>query len=321
MNAHIMLNKKRAFRSVESIKASEFTRSCVQPYLLAKGFSDIHDERPGHEQIVTAVDPSGRKLRMRVRTCWSWSGQAEAKRRTSACQLTAGNKGGWEATFQRLDVAQQKADVTHLLIVQGDEVGIQLAALVPIRELHGIWQRQREVCAAQIEAGTMGRVRANSAENGDSPTIWLKDERASGGYAVADVLWSWQSIVDVSSMQSSKAMDFCDDTFDDLSIDYSQLGSDGSARVKTIRSEVKRDYRVRAEVLRRARDSGCERRGCGEKRMYTGFLDVHHILGVDKSDRVWNCVALCPNCHREAHFSPDHGAINDELLTFAMRYF
>jgi len=63
----------------------------------------------------------------------------------------------------------------------------------------------------------------------------------------------------------------------------------------------------------------CERPKCGERREYPGFLDVHHILGADKRDRVWNCVALCPNCHREAHYAPDHDSLNAELLTLAGR--
>jgi 5-methylcytosine-specific restriction protein A len=31
-------------------------------------------------------------------------------------------------------------------------------------------------------------------------------------------------------------------------------------------------------------------------------------------------VALCPNCHREAHFAPNRAAINRELLKLAMRH-
>jgi 5-methylcytosine-specific restriction protein A len=49
-------------------------------------------------------------------------------------------------------------------------------------------------------------------------------------------------------------------------------------------------------------------------------FDVHHILGADKSDRIYNCVALCPNCHREVHFAPDHDEVNGKLLDFAMKF-
>jgi len=37
----------------------------------------------------------------------------------------------------------------------------------------------------------------------------------------------------------------------------------------------------------------------------------------DKSDCVWNYMDLYPNCHRESHYSPEHDAINAELLEYA----
>lgn len=86
-----------------------------------------------------------------------------------------------------------------------------------------------------------------------------------------------------------------------------------------LRSSVKRDRRVRAEGVKRTEGaSDCD--GCDASRGFPGFLDVRHILGADKSDWVWNCVALCPNCHREAHFAPDHDAINATLLDYASAY-
>ena len=76
------------------------------------------------------------------------------------------------------------------------------------------------------------------------------------------------------------------------------------------------NHSTREAVARRAAGQ-CERDSCGTRRSYPGFLDVHHILGIEVSDRVWTCVALCPNCHREAHFAPDRDAINAQLRAFA----
>lgn len=120
--------------------------------------------------------------------------------------------------------------------------------------------------------------------------------------------------------QSQRENKPVDDTFDDLpNMDYSSIGSDGAV-VKTImRSETKRDPRVRKAVIIRA-GGRCERTGCGVQRDFIGFLDVHHILGVEKSDRYWNCVALCPNCHREVHAAPNRDEINVALLEYAMTY-
>lgn len=110
-----------------------------------------------------------------------------------------------------------------------------------------------------------------------------------------------------------------DDTYDDLDIDVSLLGSDGAPRLVIQKSGVKRDPAVRREVIRRA-TKGCERSSCTDDRRYSGFLDVHHILGAEESDRVWTCVALCPNCHRAAHYAPDRDALNAELLEFASQF-
>ncbi len=111
-----------------------------------------------------------------------------------------------------------------------------------------------------------------------------------------------------------------DDTFDDLNhIDYSQLGTDGGTVSISIKSYIKRDRQVRLAVINRAQGK-CENVDCGTFRGYNGFLDVHHILGVATSDRYCNCVALCPNCHREAHVSPCKDAFNNRLLHYAAKY-
>jgi hypothetical protein len=111
-----------------------------------------------------------------------------------------------------------------------------------------------------------------------------------------------------------------DDTVNDLpGLDPSTIGSDGAPRVPVLRSGVKRDPRVRTEVRKRSRGT-CERPGCGARRDYPGFIDVHHILAAENSDRSWTCVALCPNCHREAHYAPYQELINAELLQFALQF-
>jgi 5-methylcytosine-specific restriction protein A len=157
--------------------------------------------------------------------------------------------------------------------------------------------------------------------NGSSPTLWLQDDKAP---EVAAALWDHPSVRDLATLEIVTPIDNqqtgLDDTFDDIpGLDYSLLGSDGGAFVAITRSYVKRDQRVRRVVLQRAKGR-CERKGCGATWSFPGFLDVHHILGAGKSDRVWNCVALCPNCHREAHTSPNRDQINEDFLHFALRF-
>jgi 5-methylcytosine-specific restriction protein A len=67
-----------------------------------------------------------------------------------------------------------------------------------------------------------------------------------------------------------------------------------------------RDVAVKAWVLQQAKGR-CE--ACGQPAPFIGsddqpFLEVHHVrqLADNGSDTVTNAVALCPNCHREAHY-------------------
>ncbi|MBJ2160272.1 HNH endonuclease signature motif containing protein [Variovorax sp. IB41] len=319
-----MADGKRPFRKPESYEAERFTRNCIKNLLESRGFANVIDERravggEGQSQLVTATDPSGQQIKMRVRLCWKWAHVPIAKRKTSASQITARVNGDWVGGLDRITARDAAEGVTHSLVVQGDEVEILMAALIPINQLRPIWLKQRDVSIEGIARGKMGRLKQNHSENGDSPTIWLKDERSPGGKSVTDVLWSWPGVEDVVKLTVVHIQEV-DDTFDDLpTIDFSLYGSDGAPRIPTTRSEVKRDRNVRREVIKRA-SNGCERASCTDTRRYPGFLDVHHILGIEKSDRVWNCVALCPNCHREAHFAVDRDDINHRLLVYAKAF-
>lgn len=227
----------------------------------------------------------------------------------------------WDETLEFLVKRDRDEGNTHNLIVQRDGADIVYAALIPREELGAIWRRQRDVSADLIAKGLLGRQRKNHAMNGSSPTIWLQDDRKPHGHEVADVLWNWPGVIDLAKLATTPTLgeEPIDDTYDDCPVsDAWQFGSDGAVRRQVVRSEVKRDPQVRRAVLARA--LGCERAGCGQKQHYLGFLDVHHILGVEKGDRVWNCVALCPNCHRDAHYSPEAQALNRQLLAYAGQF-
>ncbi|RXZ38142.1 HNH endonuclease [Oxalobacteraceae bacterium CAVE-383] len=47
-----------------------------------------------------------------------------------------------------------------------------------------------------------------------------------------------------------------------------------------------------------------------------GFLEVHHIvrLADDGIDAPYNVAAICPNCHRRAHYSVDRESFRQQLL-------
>jgi 5-methylcytosine-specific restriction enzyme A len=312
----------RAFRGEDSYEAESLTRDQVAPFLEARGFNVLDDHREkvgsdGQSQTITATDAEGNRLHVRVKLCWTWANNRTPKRNYSASQLAARMKGDWQGTFDNLMKRQQKAGITHYLVVQGDDTAIQLAALVPITAVRPIWEKQRDVSQGLIDSGQLKGQKKNHAENGDSPTLYLMDIRRPAAKQVTDVLWDWPGVLDL--MKVLVAVVTKDDSLDDMPVDYSMYGSDNAPRVKTQSSGVKRDPRVRRAVIKRATD-GCEREGCEDTRSYPGFLDVHHILGVGTSDRVWNCVALCPNCHREAHYAPEADEINAALHEYAKQF-
>lgn len=313
----------RDFRSRESYIAERTTRDMLRAFLSDRGFARILDTRKNfgetQSQIVEAHDEAGKEVRLWVRLCWRKGGDREG-RGYSAAQLTARvDADDWEGTIAEKMNRQRAVDVTHLLLIQRAGNSIVYAAALPIGEVVSIWSRQRDVSRATIESGRLGRRTKNHAMNGSSLTLWLQDDEAP---AVGEALWQYPGVRDLAKLPliSLGAGDEPDDSVNDLPcVDYAALGDDGAPRVQRIVSGIRRDARVRDAVRQRC-NNVCERASCGAHRTFPGFVDVHHILGADKNDRVWTCVALCPNCHREAHVAPNRDELNAELLEFALRF-
>ncbi len=317
---------KRDFRTHESYVAERTTRGMLPNFLQERGFREVRDVRRDlgktQSQTISAVAPDGERLVMRVRLCWRRTGQSLHETTYSAAQLrTRVKNDNWEGTLNAFVKRARSDGATHFLIVQREDDQITYAALVPLSELVAIWCAQRDVSKSLIAREKLARRKKNHAMNGSSPTLWLRDDNAP---EVAAALWNHSGVRDLARWEITAPPDArkagLDDTFDDMpDLDYSLFGSDGAPLIVRTRSYVKRDQRVRRVVLQRA-GGKCEREGCGAARDYAGFLDVYHILGAEKSDRAWNCVAVCPNCHREAHMAPGRNQINGKLLAFAIRF-
>ena len=322
-----MATAKRPFRSPASYHAERITREAVVPFLKERGLEVTEEVRrgvgQGQSQVVAVRLPEGQHIHARVRLCWRRDGEHPREELYAAFQLRARTlDGDWDKTLQSIAERDAREGVSHTLALQRQGQRMVFAALVPSDQLPGIWQRQREVSVGLIAQGLMGRTKKNHATNGDSPTLWLHDVRTDDSSAVPDVLWQWPGVIDVNSFEvdESSPAAISEDSWDDLpGVDHRSLGSDGAQKRSAWRSYYPRSKDVRVEVIKRS-GGACERRSCGAGRPFQGFLDVHHILGAEKGDRVWNCVALCPNCHREAHYAPDADAINTELLAFAAQF-
>jgi len=95
-------------------------------------------------------------------------------------------------------------------------------------------------------------------------------------------------------------------------------GSSSPASFQQSVSHFARDPLVRAWVLLNAKGHCelCEREAPFRKDDGEGYLEVHHLLplGMGGPDTVENAVALCPNCHRELHYSDSREDRTREML-------
>lgn len=80
-----------------------------------------------------------------------------------------------------------------------------------------------------------------------------------------------------------------------------------------------RSSKVKAWVLKRAKGT-CE--CCDSPAPFTTaddrpFLEVHHLIRLvdGGSDTPDNCVAVCPNCHRQLHFGKNNDTLTDQLFS------
>lgn len=312
----------RAFRNPESLETETRVRAALIPFLQERGFVVEDPEQSGRRvhgkpHLVSARDEQGRPVTMWVKLCWR-KNRMEIEDGRSAAQLMARiGSGDWVGKIQTLLERIRARGATHLLLVQDSGDEISLAVSVPLHAVLPIWELQRDESKRLIDAGAVSHTK-NHAENGTSPTIWLRDE---GAPSVAQQLWNYSGVRDLEGLSTQRDQPTAnrhEDSESDLP-DYSNLGSDGAPRVPQQTSGVRRDPRVRAAVQRRS-GRRCESPGCNTTRDFSGFFDVHHILGAEKGDRYWNCITLCPNCHRETHYAPNHEELNSRLLEFAARW-
>jgi 5-methylcytosine-specific restriction enzyme A len=94
-------------------------------------------------------------------------------------------------------------------------------------------------------------------------------------------------------------------------------GNDFPDRAKVIAHIIKRDNRVRAHALKRAKGR-CEYcRVQGFRPTNGGFyVEAHHIIALCDSgrDTVDNVIALCPQHHRQAHYGANAESMESEFI-------
>ena len=94
-------------------------------------------------------------------------------------------------------------------------------------------------------------------------------------------------------------------------------GQTSPEKQESARTAYERDPLVKAWVLQNANGNCelCRNSGPFIDRSGRRFLEVHHVISLSDhgSDTIENAVALCPNCHRKCHLSPEADTLQREL--------
>lgn len=94
-------------------------------------------------------------------------------------------------------------------------------------------------------------------------------------------------------------------------------GQTNPVMVQTSQIAYEQDPLVKAWVLKQARGTCelCRQHGPFKTRQGEWFLETHHVVPLTRGgrDTIENTVALCPNCHRRCHVSPDMDKLRQEL--------
>jgi 5-methylcytosine-specific restriction endonuclease McrA len=246
--------------------------------LTKRGFTNLDFDIGGKKarrRHVVAHAPNGEKMVIWIKSSTHWRGMAEAVR--FPWKKISVSPDGLSAVILACEAAAKRG-ATHLLAVAGnDQTGVlSFARLFSLAQLPDIVSKQAALTNSVF-------YRAHSAA---LILLAYSGELAEAAAAIKSV---GEDIL--------------------LSSPHAKIETDDQ---RTLRGRVgtvyRRDPKVRADIIRIA-NGHCE--CCGEEGFLTQsgqrYLETHHLVGVSERgpDKASNIVAVCPACHRKAHFAAD----------------
>lgn len=255
--------------------------------LTAHGFSDVTFDIGGKKsrrRFISALSPEGKKITAWIKFGRTWPGLAEIIQFPWK-KLSVSPDGVAAAELASEDAAHRGA--THLMAVVGDETSGKLfvARLYELSELPNLVARQE-------------------------PTINSSYYRAHSACLV---------LVSHSPEFGSAETIATESGLDLLALGKNPRPAVSPAGSVSRRSgfAYRRDEKVRARVLEIA--GGCCE-CCKEEGFLTSagkrYLETHHVVEVSERgpDDVNNVVAVCPLCHRKAHFAANRIEIERRMF-------
>jgi hypothetical protein len=248
------------------------------------GFFDLEFDIGGKKsrrRYVKATSPQGERFSIWIKSTLLWAGLADVVRFPWSKRSVQG--GDVDAVLFAMDDALRRG-ATHLLGIVGNEITgrLLLARLYTLEQVKSVATQQKDACQHPFYISHRAALIIRSHDE-----AFAKAESIALAYG-RDLLAQDTAIPTRS--QSSHA------------------------RMGPI---YRRDPRVRDAALKLA-GGNCER--CGQQGFLTAsgerYLETHHVVGVAERgpDAIDNIVAICPNCHRQAHFAADRVQVERDFM-------
>jgi len=247
--------------------------------LAAQGFSHLDFDIGGKKarrRYVSARAPSGENVVIWIKSSTHWRDMAEAVR--FPWKKLSVSPDGQSAVALACESAAQRG-ATHLLAIAGND-------------------RNGVLSVARLYS--LARVTALIAEQAA-----LTDSVFYRAHSAALIVYAY-------SPEFRAAADAAERAGEDILSPplHTQTASEGQTVVRGRSGPVyRRDPKIRAKVLEIA-NGHCE--CCGEEGFLSAsgerYLETHHVVGVAERgpDTIANIIAVCPTCHRKAHFAAEH---------------
>ncbi len=246
------------------------------------GFYDLEFDIGGKKsrrRYVKATSPEGKTFSIWIKSTLLWTGLADVVRFPWSKPAVQG-----DAVLFAAAKRSARHGATHLLAIVGNEITgrLLLARLYTLEEVRWVATQQKDACQHPFYVSHRAALIIRSHNE-----AFAKAEAIALAYG-QDVLTP--------------------DTAVPANIPSAHARSGPTYR---------RDAKVRDAVLKLA-GGNCER--CGQQGFVTTtgqrYLETHHVVGVAERgpDTIDNIIAICPNCHRQAHFAANRVEVERDFM-------